>query len=383
MKSVELFSGCGGLALGLARAGFEHELLVERNEDAVRTLALNRRRGVEHVRDWPVTPKDVQSIDWSQFRGAVDLVAGGPPCQPFSIGGKHRGHQDDRDMWPEALRAVREVWPSLFLFENVRGLARPAFTDYLHWIRAAFAHASIEPKKKERFFEHFARLEKAKRPSYDVLVLKVNAADFGAPQKRLRVIIAGVRQDLGTQFEAPDPTHSHARLLWDQRVTEEYWSRHRMRRPVNTPKVESGTLGIAPVGLPWVTVRDALRGVGVPNGRANHVFQDGARAYIGHTGSLLDEPAKALKAGDHGVPGGENMMVRDDGSVRYFTVREAARLQGLPDDYRFDCAWSESMRQLGNAVPAQLSEALGQWLIGVLQRAQKARETAKCHWRSA
>ena len=76
----------------------------------------------------------------------------------------------------------------------------------------------------------------------------------------------------------------------------------------------------------------------------------------------MDEPAKALKAGAHGVPGGENMLVKDDGSVRYFTIREAARLQGLPDDWTFATSWTESIRQLGNAVPTQLSEAAGQWM---------------------
>jgi DNA (cytosine-5)-methyltransferase 1 len=112
-----------------------------------------------------------------------------------------------------------------------------------------------------------------------------------------------------------------------------------------------------------VTVRDAIHGLGEPNGQTNHVFQSGARAYKGHTGSPLDLPAKALKAGDHGVPGGENMMVRDDGGVRYFTAREAARLVGLPDDYLFPASWSETMRGLGNAVPAALGEAVGRWLV--------------------
>ena len=360
MRSVELFSGCGGLALGLARAGFHHELMVERDNDAVETLELNRARGVEHVRDWNILRTDVKTVDWAPFNGKIDLVAGGPPCQPFSIGGKHRGHTDERDMWPEAIRAVRECWPSAFLFENVRGLARPAFADYLRWIRAALTSPTIERRRGEGYEGHRVRLERARRPSYDVIILKVNAADFGAPQKRMRVIIAGVRRDLGIELCPPRPTHSRERLLWDQNITGEYWKRHRMRRSVGG---EVGVpLGIPPLTKPWVTVRDALKGLGEPNGRANHVFQDGARVYNGHTGSPLDEPAKALKAGDHGVPGGENMLVREDGSVRYFTVREAARLQGLPDTYRFGCVWSESMRQLGNAVPTALSETLGLWM---------------------
>lgn len=369
MRSVELFSGCGGLALGLARAGFEHDLMVEWKPEAVDTLMLNKARGVEHVADWNVVGGDVRKIDWTRFNGEIDLVAGGPPCQPFSIGGKHRGHTDDRDMWPEAVRAVREIAPAAFLFENVKGLARPAFSSYLEWILESLARPDIKRKPGETHARHLVRLRRERR-RYDVLMFRVNAADFGAPQRRHRVIIAGIDRDLGIQLSPPNATHSAKRLAWDQDVTGTYWTRHRLRRQT----IIMPTLDIAPAELPWVTVRDVLRGLGAPNGRANHVLQDGARQYVGHTGSPLDEPAKALKAGDHGVPGGENMMVKDDGSVRYFTVREAARLQGLPDDFKFKSVWSESMRQLGNAVPVQLSEALGRWLYNLLdaRRAENA-----------
>lgn len=116
---------------------------------------------------------------------------------------------------------------------------------------------------------------------------------------------------------------------------------------------------LPPEGKPWRTVRDALTDIPDPSqpgawGFLNHNFQDGAKVYPGHTGSPLDLPAKTLKAGDHGVPGGENMMVLDNGNVRYFSARESARLQTFPDGYIFHGSWTETMRQLGNAVPVTL-----------------------------
>ncbi len=380
MRSVELFSGCGGLALGLSRSGFRHELMVEWNDDAVETVLHNRRRSIKHVRDWPLEKADVRDVAWHRFAG-LDLVAGGPPCQPFSIGGKHRGHGDTRDMWPEVIRAVREIRPRGFLFENVRGLARPAFADYLRWIIAHLHHPEITRQDGEDHAMHTRRLEASRLPAaYHVIVAKVNAADYGSAQKRHRVIVAGIRSDLSDSLTAPIPTHSRERLLWDQWVSGEYWKRHELTQPTDSaiPPIDTAVVRalrasrVAPKGKPWVTTRDALVGLGEPNGKGNHVFQDGARVYPGHTGSPLDQPSKALKAGDHGVPGGENMMVRDGGGVRYFTTREAARLQGLPDTYQFPRSWTESMRQLGNAVPVQLAEAMGAWMADTLTSTAQA-----------
>jgi len=385
MRSVELFSGCGGLALGTARAGFEHARMAEWNVDARATLALNKRNRVEHARDWPAIDGDVREVDWSAVSDPIRLVAGGPPCQPFSIGGKHKGNSDARDMWPEAIRAVRELEPEAFLFENVRGLARPAFAEYLEWIKAHLAVPHVGRWDGETHAAHLDRLRRFMgRTVYDVAVIKVNAADYGAAQKRNRVVVAGVRRDLGLVLEPPAPTHSRERLLWDQWVSGEYWKRHGMRKPAAGPQSDADRRAVArmratrdrPTEAPWRTVRDALIGLGEPDGLNGHVFQDGARVYPGHTGSPLDEPAKALKAGDHGVPGGENMMVRDDGSVRYFTIREAARLQGLPDDWAFATSWTESMRQLGNAVPVELARALAEWMAGMLAAPTLSRRAA-------
>lgn len=382
MRSAELFSGCGGLAYGLSLAGFEHDLMVEWDADAVATVDYNRRRRIRHVRDWPIVQGDVRAIDWAPRIGQLWLLAGGPPCQPFSVGGKHRGQHDERDMWPEAIRAVRETNPYAFLFENVRGLARPAFADYLDSIVKRLTWPDWPRGELGPGLFHAERHSVANKPAkYDVMVLKVNAADYGAAQKRHRVIVAGVRRDLEIRFSPPAATHSRERLLWDQWVSGDYWGRHGLRQPDDSLIARHDqflvhrlrSLHERPPLKPWRTVRDALHGLGEPTGKANHIFQPGARVYPGHTGSPLDQPAKALKAGDHGVPGGENMMVRDDGSVRYFTIREAARLQGLPDTYRFPRSWSESMRQLGNAVPTQLSEVMGRWVASLLEGIEEKR----------
>lgn len=375
MESAELFAGCGGLALGMSRAGFKHRHMAEFDRDAVATVLHNKANGVEHVRAWPMQLQDVREIDWSAF-DALDAVSGGPPCQPFGIGGKKLGQEDGRDMWPEAIRAVREAQPRSFLFENVRNLSGPRFRPYLDWILAHLERPSLQRTSSETHDEHRERLLASRtKPEYRVVWQLVNAADFGAPQIRHRVLIFGIRADMGVAPRPMDPTHSRDRLLWDQYVTGEYWARHSLKvraepqlRQDQTRVAALRREGREPKGLPWVTVRDALADLGDPNGVGNHVFQPGAKVYPGHTGSPLDLPAKALKAGDHGVPGGENMMVRDDGSVRYFTTREAARLVGLPDEYEFPRSWTESMRQLGNAVPAQLGAAAGRWLSGMINK---------------
>ncbi|EGY02183.1 DNA-cytosine methyltransferase [Nitrospirillum viridazoti Y2] len=347
--------------------------MAEFDRDAVETVLHNKQKGIEHVRDWPMGLKDVREIDWKKI-ATLDLVSGGPPCQPFGIGGKKLGQDDHRDMWPEAIRAIREATPRMFLFENVRNLAGPRFQPYLNWITASLERPALLKRPGETHEAHLARLNASRsKRDYRVAWQLVNAADYGAAQIRHRVLIFGIHADLNVAPAPMDPTHSRDRLLWDQFVTGEYWKRHRLkplreallaqdRRRV----VELRKLDVAPATRPWLTVRDALLGLGEPDGKRNHVMQPGARVYPGHTGSPLDLPAKALKAGDHGVPGGENMMVRDDGSVRYFTTREAARLVGLPDEYEFPRSWTESMRQLGNAVPAQLGAAAGAWLAGLV-----------------
>jgi DNA (cytosine-5)-methyltransferase 1 len=387
MRSVELFTGAGGLALGLEKAGFRSALMVEWDDHAHETIQSNSAAGGATF-GWPIHHGDVRDVSFGTL-GTVDLVAGGPPCQPFSIGGKHRGPDDPRDMWPQAIRAVRELAPRAFLFENVRGLARAAFSEYLRYILERLQRPAMTARPGETWQRHLSRLARLSPsdgdgPLYRVEVHKINAADYGAAQKRHRVIVVGIRADLDIDWQFPCPTHSSDALVWDQWVTGEYWRRHRVAtrdRPSLT-KVERRFAArlddqfAAPAPKPWVTVRDVIGDLPNPEKLRespflNHRFQPGARAYAGHTGSPLDAPAKALKAGDHGVPGGENMLMRLDGTVRYFTVRESARLQGFPDHFHFPGSWSETMRQLGNAVPVPMALAIASSIGEALSRAEE------------
>ena len=117
MNSIEIFAGAGGLGMGITAAGFKHLAIVERDKDCCETIRRNAH--VSLVKNWPLLEGDIRKFSFSEFADRVALVAGGPPCQPFSLGGKHRGPQDERDMFPEAARVVRETRPQAFLFENV------------------------------------------------------------------------------------------------------------------------------------------------------------------------------------------------------------------------------------------------------------------------
>ncbi len=379
-KSVELFTGAGGLALGLEKTGWHHEALIERNEHACSTIHLNQSLGHPLAKNWRLYAGDVRDIAYSSIADRIDMVAGGPPCQPFSLGGKHRAYQDQRDMFPEAVRAVRELRPRCFLFENVKGLLRQSFATYFQYVVLQLSYPEIARRKDEDWESHLSRLERIHTKgkdvdlSYRVVYRLLDAAEYGVPQHRHRVFIVGFRSDVGREWSFPEATHSMDRLLWDQWVSGSYWDEHEIPtklRPARPDRLRPRIDRLAsdfdftpPPGRRCLTVRDALHGlpdprVGKQSAVPNHEFRGGARPYPGHTGSLLDEPSKALKAGDHGVPGGENMISLPDGTCRYYTVRESARVQTFPDDYVFSGSWTEAMRQIGNAVPVNLAVAVG------------------------
>ncbi len=376
MKAIELFAGAGGLGMGISKAGFKPVEIVEWDKWCCDTINRNRAAKVMPVARWPEPHfGDIRPKSFTHLSGQIDLVTGGPPCQPFSLGGKHRGFDDTRDMWPEAVRVVREVRPKAFIFENVKGLKRTAFATYLSYINLQLHHPAIERLDDEDWQDHFCRLQrhhsadKKKQPEYKVLIDVLNAADYGVPQRRERIVFVGFRSDLGIEWGFPKGKYSLDALLWELTRSEGYWDKHRVpayRRDIDC-RLESRAweLKEKPKERAWLTVRDALRGLPDPENSSaseflNHRLQPGARSYPGHTGSPFDLPAKTLKAGVHGVPGGENMLLREDGSVRYFSVRESARLQTFPDKYELHGSWTEAMRQLGNAVPVRLAHIIAE-----------------------
>lgn len=361
LKSIELFSGAGGLALGLHAAGFHHRALYECNAAAVETLRYNQKMGHDSLTGCEIFRADVRDVDFRKYRG-VDLVAGGPPCQPFSMGGKAAGMNDVRDMFPQAIRAVAEVQPRAFIFENVRGLLRPAFSNYVEYIRLQMEFPEFPITVNASWDQNLARLQRHKERigkavdglRYRVHLHQANAADYGVPQHRHRVFFVGFRADLTTEWSFPKPTHADLNSAAVRKSGQEF--------------------------LPWCTLQEAICDLPQPTTRIvkkwhNHIFQAGAKSYPGHTGSPLDRPAKALKAGAHGVPGGENMILYTDGSVRYLTVRESARVQTFPDDYVFLGSWTEAMRQLGNAVPMKLAEIVGRSIALALVEQTKAADS--------
>ncbi|WP_258605510.1 DNA cytosine methyltransferase [Mesorhizobium sp. AR10] len=219
MKSIELFAGAGGLGIGLHYAGFDPVNVVEWDSYCCDTIRENKSRGIAAVKKWKVTEGDVRQVDFRPYEGRVRLVSGGPPCQPFSMGGKHGAYDDARDMFPQAIRAVREARPQAFIFENVKGLTRPTFRNYFEYIRLQLEHPEIKSRRAEEWGDHLTRLEQHHTSgskaglNYRVVTQVVNAANYGIPQRRERVFFVGFREDLGVRWHFPLPTHSREALL--------------------------------------------------------------------------------------------------------------------------------------------------------------------------
>jgi DNA (cytosine-5)-methyltransferase 1 len=361
---IEIFAGAGGMAVGGTAAGFPAAELHELDHRCCETLRWNATSDSSTLQG-AVCEGDVREVDWEPRAGKISLLAGGAPCQPFSLAGLHEGHRDHRNLFPEVLKAVRITRPYAIVLENVKGILREGFWPYIAYVLRQLTYPSIERKRGEQWRSHSERLlrhdsSKGITPEYHVNFALLNAADYGVPQSRERVFIFATRADLLPPYSAPAQTHSRQALLRAQ-LDPSYWEERGL--PPERDAIHHAFQLESTELAPWVTVRDALAGLpepGEPNDTTanNHWLIPGARAYSGHSGSRMDWPSKTIKAGVHGVPGGENTVVTDSGELRYFTLRETARIQTFPDNHFFPGARSHVVRQIGNAVPCRLACAV-------------------------
>jgi DNA (cytosine-5)-methyltransferase 1 len=300
LTSIELCAGAGGQALGLEQAGFQHRALIELEAAYCNTLRLNRPH-------WNVIQHDLtQPFDADPYRG-VDLVAAGLPCPPFSKAGKQLGAQDERNLFPAALRIIERVQPKAVLIENVRGFLDAVFEDYRLHLKA--------------------QLE---RLGYWIDWRLLNAADYGVPQLRPRVAIVALRAPYAARFRWPEPQRT---------------------RP---PTVGEALVDLMAAGG-WDGARFWAR-------RANEIAPTLVGGSLRHGGPDLG-PTRARRA--WASLGVEGRTLADappppgfDGTPR-LTVRMAARIQGFPDGWRFVGGKTASYRQVGNAFPPPVARALG------------------------
>ena len=321
LRALSLFSGGGGLDIAFERAGFDHAASYELLEDAAATLVKARP-------DWEVhggADGDVTGVDWRRWRGEVDVVHGGPPCQPFSNAGRQQGRDDVRDMWPAFVDCVRRVRPAAFVAENVPALASAKFSTYVR-------EHILEPLESR----------------YRIQMLTLRAEDFGVPQVRRRVVFIGfARARDANRFTAPQPTHrwgpSGQAVAHHDGLTRCMGAREALGLP------DIGFDALAP------TIRSSLTG---PR----------------HTTSVLNSVAAQrafarLEIWPNGVAPTREQARRFVAANGHFrlAVPDVAVLQGFPEDWPLMGATYMQLGQLGNAVPPPLGWAVARAVGNALQ----------------
>lgn len=299
LTSIEICAGAGGQALGLAMAGFHHVALVEYEPDYCNVLRTNRP-------EWNVICADIHQFDGTPYRG-TDLLAGGVPCPPFSVAGKQLGKDDDRDLFPEAIRLIREINPRAVMLENVRGFLSPQFEEYRNHI-----------------------LQAIRDLGYQVQIKLLNASDYGVPQLRPRVVIVGIRNDVPKVFTYP---------LGGQ--------------------IEAPTVG--------QTLKELMSQNGWPHAdtwakKANSIAPTIVGGSKKHGGPDLG-PARARKAwADLGIDGSgvaNEAPAADFQGMPKITSGMMAAIQGFPPQWTFGKKKTVACRMIGNAFPPPVARAVG------------------------
>lgn len=307
LSVLEICAGAGGQSFGLEKAGFAHEAAVEIDPDACETLRLNRP-------DWHVIETDVRNVSGQDYTG-VDLVAGGVPCPPFSIGGKQLGADDERDLFPEALRLVREARPAAVMLENVKGLQSARFATYRQSI-----------------------LDELTKLGYDPDWRLLNASDYGVPQLRPRFILVAVKRSLARHFEWPEVQGAPATV---GETLKDLMAANGWR---GTDAWVGRAAGIAP------TIVGGSRKHGGPDLGPTRARAAWLQLGVDGRGLANDAPL-----GSDPV----NLTPR-------LTLPMAARIQGFDDEWHFYGRKTASYRQIGNAFPPPVAEAVGKSISGAL-----------------
>ena len=309
--SLEICAGAGGQALGLEQAGFHHAALVEIEPPACATLRLNRPT-------WNVIEGDLCKFDARPFKG-IDLVAGGVPCPPFSKAGKQLGAEDERNLFPEAIRLVDECRPQAVMLENVRGLLDPVFHDY-----------------REKIVKDLEKL------GYIAEWRLLNASDFGTPQLRPRVVFVALRKNAHEYFKWPTankaPPRTVGETLFDLMAENGWRGAHQWKE---------AACSIAP------TLVGGSKKHGGPDLGPTRSKQAWANLGVDGKGIANDVPEKDFV----GMP--------------RLTIRMAARIQGFPDHWQFSGKKTAAYRQIGNAFPPPVACAVGLQIQAALNAAAK------------
>jgi DNA (cytosine-5)-methyltransferase 1 len=320
-RVFELCAGAGGLALGLERAGFVHVGLVEHDKNAVATLQKNRP-------NWPVVTADVRRVDFTPYREQrVDLLAGGLPCTPFTTVGKRQGKADENDLMMEGVRAVREIAPKAFVFENVEGLLHSKHSDYLAFLLRKFSKAG-----------------------YVTDIHRLNSRDYGVAQDRSRIMIVGFRKDLAGVFRMPPTLPGMATNMGDvlhDLMSENGWNGADDWVRMMRERPEFDRFG-NPLGVGALS--DTIRGYqGSPKeGEARRALMNG----VSYAPSAKAAPTNAEAEREGFVPG--------------LTTRMRARLQGFPDAWAFVGGIGSVTDQIGNAVAPAVGQAVGLAFLSAL-----------------
>ncbi|MGV0046852.1 DNA cytosine methyltransferase [Mycobacterium colombiense] len=300
LACLEICAGAGGQSLGLDLAGFDHELAVEIEPEPCETLRINRPY-------WKIHEGDVREVDGSAYRG-IDLLAGGVPCPPFSIAGKRLGEDDERDLFPEALRLVEEAQPKAVMLENVRGLSTEKFQPY---------RKSIQERLNQLGY----------LSEWQVL----NACEFGVPQLRPRFILVATKRDFFHRFEWPGAQRTPS-TVGD--VLYPLMARNGWRGAKAWAKRANG---IGP------TIVGGSRKHGGPDLGPTRARREWLELGVDGKG-LADEAPNASTPADH---------------IPRLTLEMAAVLQGFPSDWRFFGRKTAAYRQIGNAFPPPVAKAVG------------------------